>query len=159
MNESGFALRRGETGDAAAVAAASRLHVEYGLASWWTRRRVCRLLADPSGTLLVAEVRGDFAGFALARRGNAALHLLSFAVLPRYRRQAIGSALLGELAGYAARHGLAALRLEVRGGNRGARRFYHRQGFRTLAVRSLYYRSGETAVVMARRAPGLQPPA
>ncbi len=159
MNTCEFRLRRGEPADAAAVAAASRLHVEYGLAPWWTRRRVCTVLEDPRSALLVAEVHGDFAGFALARRGSAGLHLLSFAVLPRYRRRTIGSALLDELAAHAARHGLASLRLEVRGGNRRARRFYHGHGFRTLAVRSLFYRSGEAAIVMARRAPESQPPA
>lgn len=151
-------IRSGERGDARQVASACRLHVEYGLVHCWTPRRVRTAIEDGRHALYVAEVAGDFAGFALARCGDAGVHLLAFAVLPGYRRRAIGRTLIARLDAYAVRHGLASLRLEVRSGNRRARRFYFLQGFRTLACRSLYYGSGEPATVMARR-PGAQPPA
>lgn len=147
-------IRAADRADAAAIAGACRLHVEYGLPPTWTAARIARAIDDERSLVLVADSRGDLAGFLLARRGELSIHLQLLAVLPRYRRRRLGSLLLETLERDGISAGTRSLRLEVRSGNLGARRFYRRHGYRVLAMRSNYYRGGEAAAIMAR---SLQP--
>ncbi len=143
-------IRPAERADAASIASACRLHVEYGLRPTWTAARVARAIDDPRAFVLVADSRGDLAGFLVARRGEFSIHLQLLAVLPRYRRRRLGSRLLGTLERDGITAGSRCLRLEVRSGNLGARRFYRQHGYRMLAMRSNYYGGGEAAAIMAR---------
>lgn len=143
-------LRDADHGEAGAIADASRLHVEYALPVAWTTRRIKHAIADEATRVLVADAAGDIAGFAIARCGEHALHVMLLGVLPRYRRQRVGARLLDALERDAAAAGLRTARLELRSGNHGARRFYHGRGYWLLGVRALYYGNGEAAAVMAR---------
>ena len=40
--------------------------------------------------------------------------------------------------------------LEVRETNLGARRFYERQGFKSVAIRKNYYSNGDNAILMVK---------
>ncbi len=62
------------------------------------------------------------------------------AVLPSYRRKGVASALIGQLTvGLPQGCPVAALFLEVRRANQGARRLYEGMGFKPVAERSGYY--------------------
>lgn len=147
---SSVTIRPADRSEAATIARACRLHVEYGLPPYWTAGRIARAIEDPNCRLLVADLRGDIAGFALARRDCFSLHLQLIAVLPPHRRRQLGSRLLESLENDGIAAGLRCMRLEVRSGNHAARRFYRRHGYCMLAVRPDFYGSREPAAVMAR---------
>lgn len=76
-------------------------------------------------------------------------HVTTFAVLPGWRRQGLGSRLLLALLDLAAEIGASVATLEVRLSNQGARHLYERFGFRPVGVRPGYYSdNGEDALIM-----------
>jgi len=99
---------------------------------------------------LVASVGGEMAGFAIMHFGNVRAHLVLLAVEPLHRNSGIGGALLRWLETSCVTAGIQDVRLEVRAGNRLARRFYRRRGFRTVGRIAGYYDQMESAVIMAK---------
>ncbi|MDH4047042.1 MAG: GNAT family N-acetyltransferase [Gammaproteobacteria bacterium] len=144
-------IRAAHISEAALIASASRLHVEYGLQWRWTPSRIRQQIRDPETMVLIASVRGDIAGFAIMHFGDERAHLLLLAVLPQHRRRGIGSAMLRWLEESCKTAGIRHVRLEVRSANRGARDFYARAGYRYLGQISAYYDGRESAAVMARQ--------
>ncbi len=117
----------------------------YGEA--WTRRQLedsmvagnCHyLLAGPDG--LAPEDGEPTAGFALSRTGFQEEELLLFAVLPEWRRQGIGQAMLQRFAAAARSRGARRLYLEMRRGN-PAEFLYRQFGFVSVGERPNYYRA------------------
>jgi ribosomal-protein-alanine N-acetyltransferase len=100
--------------------------------------------------VLVARISEEIAGFAIMHYGDDEAHLALFAVTPRYRRGGVGRRLLAWLEKCAVVAGIARIVLEVRAGNRGARAFYERLGYRKLADLPRYYEGREAAVRMGR---------
>jgi len=143
-------LRPAEHCEARSLSAACRLEVEYGLARFWTAARIAEAIDDPLVTATVADADGEIAGCVLSRAADRVSHLQLLFVRPRYRRQGVGRRLVASVSGVAP----AGVRLEVRGGNRGAVAFYRRQGFRVLAIRAGYYSDGEPAVIMGSTSTG-----
>ncbi|MBC8331442.1 MAG: GNAT family N-acetyltransferase [Anaerolineae bacterium] len=88
-------------------------------------------------------------GFVAGEQGQEAGlgWIATFAVLPEYRRQGIGSALLDtcEAALEAKR-----IRLTVQTGNTAAIQLYKKYGYQTVGLWPSYYRSGEDAVVFEK---------
>jgi len=76
--------------------------------------------------------------------------LCEIAVRPDARRQGIGQRLLDHLFADAAERGAEALYLEVRTGNRPARRLYEAAGFEAIGTRRRYYADGESATLYRR---------
>lgn len=123
---------------------------EFGEA--WNRRQVSDslLLTGTAYCLIGAEGSIDpepevaTAGFALTRSVFDEEELLLFAVLPQYRGQGLGAALLTEVIARARLRGIRRLFLEMRRNN-PAGKLYTGFGFRTVGVRPGYYRtvSGE----------------
>jgi ribosomal-protein-alanine N-acetyltransferase len=144
-------LRAAHISEAATIASASRLHVEYGLRWRWTPSRIRQQIRDPDTMVLVATVRGDIAGFALMHFGEQRAHLQLLAVLPVYRRCGIGTSLLHWLEKSCVTAGIQHIRLEVRSRNQAAQEFYARGGYRCLGQISGYYDGREAASVMARQ--------
>src|SRR5579885_177693 len=108
-----------------------------------TRRYLLELLdtcQKQSGQLFVAEIDGRIAGFVcvwLEREPESYLtslalyaYISDLVVLPAYRRQGLGSALLAQAETFAAQQGVRALRITVLARNEGAKEVYHRAGFR-----------------------------
>lgn len=95
-------------------------------------------LIDPRGGMIMARIAGDEA------------EILTLAVLPDQRRQGLARALLAEAAHVVARHGAAALFLEVALRNTPARGLYEGAGFVRVGQRRRYYADGDDAVVMRR---------
>jgi ribosomal protein S18 acetylase RimI-like enzyme len=99
------------------------------------------------GQLFVAEVEGRVAGFVCVwLEGEPESYLTSLAnyayisdlvVLPAYRRQGLGSALLARAEAFAKERGAPALRINVLARNAGAWAVYHQAGFRDYEIRLL----------------------
>ncbi|MBP1727168.1 MAG: Acetyltransferase [Deltaproteobacteria bacterium] len=77
-------------------------------------------------------------------------HLVSLVVARRHRRQGIGTRLVEEVI---RRSPGIPLRLEVRVGNHGARRFYERLGFGQVEKMESYYADGEDGLLLERAVP------
>jgi ribosomal protein S18 acetylase RimI-like enzyme len=84
-------------------------------------------------TLIVAEVEGRAVGTVslYSRNGRAAaIHLFALEVGQEWRNRGIGTALIDHVISEAREGGHTSVFLEVRADNSGARRLYHRLGFR-----------------------------
>lgn len=76
-------------------------------------------------------------------------HITNVAVHPEFRKNGVGSKLIGELLRISAMEGIKSLTLEVRKGNIPARRLYEKYGFKPEGLRKGYYAdNGEDAVIM-----------
>ena len=126
----------------------SRDLIESGLGWSWTERRVLRSIRDRNTNVIVALENGRTVGFALMQYLEEEAHLLLFAVLPKYRRTGVGTAMLVWLEKTALVAGIGTIHLEVRARNEGARRFYQRMGFDELETVRGYYRGVEAAMRM-----------
>ena len=91
------------------------------------------------------------AGFILARDLGGEVEILSLAVLPQWRRQGIGRALLDAAIAAAGRRGAGSIVLEVAVENAAARRLYAAFGFVEVGRRPRYYQcsggSGDALVL------------
>ena len=78
--------------------------------------------------------------------------LLNIAVSGAYRRMGLGAHLLSFVMKEAERKGVAAVYLEVRESNTGARNLYRSAGFTEIGVRKKYYQNPtEDAVLMMKK--------
>ncbi len=100
--------------------------------------------------VLVASIEGNLSGFAIMKFRDDESHLFLLAVATRMQRTGIGRALLAWLEKSCRTAGMRHIRVEVRVGNRNARKFYERAGFRFVGQVAGYYDRHEPAVVMAK---------
>jgi len=111
----------------------------------WTRRDYEQILLTASTFLtrraFIALSDSNLAGFAAAGwlPGEAAAEVEGLVVDEKYRRQGIGSTLLGACTEWAANAGASSMRLEVRASNAAALALYHRHGFAAVGRRRAYY--------------------
>lgn len=143
-------LRAAHISEAGAIASMSRLLVEHGLNWRWTPSRVRRSIRDRETMVLVASSDGRFSGFAIMKFRDDDAHLFLLAVEPRMQRLGVGAALLAWLEKSCRTAGMRHIRVEVRAGNRNAKRFYERAGFRFVGQVAGYYDRHEAAVVMVK---------
>jgi ribosomal-protein-alanine N-acetyltransferase len=136
--------------DAGGIAEMSRLLIETGLPWSWTEARVRRSVRNLDTAVIVARDRRRLAGFAIMEFLDAHAHLNLLAVLPGYRQQGIGSALIRWLESSARTAGIFAIRLELRAQNHAAQRFYAKLGYATAGQQAGYYAGVEDAVCMTR---------
>ena len=137
--------------DVSAIARGSRDLVEHGLAWSWTPRRVLRSLRSRTALVVVARVGDPLAGFAIMRYGDDEAHLDLLAVVPHQRGRGVGRRLVEWLEKPALVAGITTVVVEARAGNRGARAFYERLGYRELGLLAGYYQGRESALRMSRR--------
>jgi [ribosomal protein S18]-alanine N-acetyltransferase len=122
----------------------------------WTRRDYEQiLLAEPAEPLarcsMVAICDGNLVGFVVATllQQETVAELDGLVVDQNYRRQGIGSALVGASMAWAAHAGALDLRLEVRASNAAAIALYRRHAFSQVGIRRAYYSAPpEDAVLM-----------
>jgi len=136
--------------DAERIAVMSRDFIEHGLGWSWDAARVARRIRQRETNVVVAESGAELVGFGLMQYLDDQAHLLLFGVEPIYRRQGIGSELLGWLETCAITAGIELIFLESRVTNAEARGFYSAQGYRELAVMPRYYSGREDAVRMGK---------
>jgi ribosomal-protein-alanine N-acetyltransferase len=134
--------------DAATIAAMSRHLIEHGLAWSWDEIRVVRAMRNRDCVVLGARDRRRLVGFAIMEFHAVHAHLNLLAVVPGYRRMAVGTRLLEWLEASARTAGVFTVNLELRAGNDGARAFYEKLGYREIGRKTAYYDGREDALRM-----------
>lgn len=112
-----------------------------------SRRSLRYFIAAPNAEVIVAEIKGVLAGYALVafRKGSAIARLYSIATDPDFRGRNLGLALLRAAERLALKRGAEFMRLEVRCRNRRAIALYERQGYRRFGRIDDYYEDGAPA--------------
>lgn len=118
----------------------------------WPLFDLIAVLTWPDIVRLKAVVDGAMVGFIAGdpRPQENTAWIATLGVLPAYRRQGIGLALLNACE---ARLSQPRLRLCVRVSNLAAIRLYEKAGYFSLEVWQKYYRDGEDALVMEKIRP------
>lgn len=136
--------------DAEAIAVLSRDEIEYGFRWSWTPARVLHCIHDPHYNVIVAREGTRVIGFALMSYQAEHAHLSLFGVAPSHRRRGVGKALWNWLEETMCIAGIAAVQVELRASNAGARAFYERVGFEQVNATRGYYQGVETALHMIK---------
>ncbi|MGZ7107779.1 MAG: GNAT family N-acetyltransferase [Methanobacterium sp.] len=77
-------------------------------------------------------------------------HIISLAIDKKYRKKGMASELVKNVINIFTKCNLREIKLEVRKGNKGARKFYQKMGFDEKDILESYYEDGEDAVIMIR---------
>jgi ribosomal-protein-alanine N-acetyltransferase len=117
------------------------MHAACFPAEPWDAEALARILDLAGAFGLLAWQGEEPAGFAVARDLGDEVEILTIGVLPGYRGQGHGGALLAAVATEAARCGAGSLVLEVAETNIAARALYRGFGFTQVGRRPAYYRS------------------
>jgi ribosomal-protein-alanine N-acetyltransferase len=118
----------------------------------WDADALGQILALSGGFGHLAWQADSPAGFVLARDLGGEVEILSLGVVPQWRRQGIGRALLDAVIAEAGRRRSFSVVLEVAAGNETARRLYAAFGFVEVGRRPRYYtRTGGTADALILR--------
>jgi ribosomal-protein-alanine N-acetyltransferase len=105
-------------------------------------------LPEWSGPLaLVSESGGEVTGFLMGREVADEAEVFTVAVVPNFRRQGHGAALVSAAIDGLRTRGVKNLFLEVRESNLGAIAFYERFGFSKIGRRKVYYLDPEEAAI------------
>ena len=115
----------------------------------WPLWDLIGVLTFPNVVRLKAMSDGQMVGFIAAdiRRGEGAAWVATIGVLPEYRQQGIGTALLQTCE---KRLAVPRIRLSVRISNGDAIRLYMRLGYQRSGTWSRYYADGEDALVLEK---------
>jgi len=121
----------------------------------WTEEDFLRCLRQRNCIGMVAEFNEKVVGFMIYELHKTKLHILNFAVHPRFRRLGIGQQMVSKLIGKLSSHRRTRVTLAVRETNLNAQLFFRAQDFRAVKVlRSYYEDSGEDAFQMQYRIAG-----
>lgn len=108
------------------------------LSSPWTESAFLALLQNPCYGGWLAVIRGVAVGFIMVSCIPPEAEILTFAVVPEWRRQHIGQGLLRHFLGYC-QQGIAHVFLEVDSTNQPAIKLYQKEGFQQIGQRTDYY--------------------
>jgi [ribosomal protein S18]-alanine N-acetyltransferase len=150
MTEPEISIGIARRSDAPLIATLSRDLIESGLEWSWTPQRVAASIRDTDTIVAVARESQRIAAFGIMRYGDEQAHLDLLGVERHYRRRGLGRRLLEWLEKPAVVGGIAAVLLEVRASNHGARVFYARLGYRAALEIPRYYQGRESAIRMTR---------
>jgi ribosomal-protein-alanine N-acetyltransferase len=121
----------------------------------WTEEDFLRCLRQRNCIGMVAEYNEKVVGFMIYELHKTKLHILNFAVHPRFRRLGIGGQMVAKLIGKLSSHRRTRITLAVRETNLTAQLFFRDQIFRAVKVLRGYYEdSGEDAFLMQYRIAG-----
>jgi len=118
----------------------------------WTEEDFLRCLRQRNCIGMVAECGERVVGFMIYELHKQKLHILNFAVHPKYRRVGVGTQMVSKLISKLSSHRRTRITLEVRETNLPAQLFFRSQGFKGVKVlRTFYEDSGEDAYLMQYR--------
>lgn len=118
----------------------------------WSEDDFIRCLRQRNCIGMVADVDDQVAGFMIYELHKTRLHILNFAVDPRFRRRGIGREMVNKLVGKLSQQRRTRVLLEVRETNLAAQLFFRSQNFRAVSVLREYYEdSPEDAYLMQFR--------
>jgi len=120
----------------------------------WPLWDLIGVLTFPNVLHIKATVEGQMVGFVAAdlRRSENVAWIATIGVLPEFRRQGIGGALLVAVE---ERIGLSSIRLSVRISNVPALTLYNRLGYHRYGSWPNYYADGEDALVLEKNLKGI----
>lgn len=125
-------------------------------ASPWSRQFFLEELQAAHARSILCQTGGKPIGYVIYWELPGELDIHNVAVHPRYRRQGVARAMLGDIIESAVKRGLRRMTLEVRRSNDAAQTLYRSLGFEVCGLRKGYYSdNGEDAWLMERK---LQPP-
>jgi ribosomal protein S18 acetylase RimI-like enzyme len=118
-----------------------------------SRQSLRRFLSSPHAELMIAEVDGRLAGYALVlfRSGTHGARLYSIAISPSCGRRGVGKALLAAAEQAAVARHCTWLRLEVHESNAAAIALYRQSGYRQFGRHEEYYGDAAAALRMHKR--------
>ncbi len=145
MTATPITVRPATTGDLERVAA---LDVACFREEAWDEASLRGEDGGPSRGLLVAEVAGEVAGYAVVFVAGDVADLLRIGVDPGFRRGGVATALLDGARRFAGEGGADRLLLEVASRNTGALACYRAAGGELIDTRPRYYRDGDDAYVV-----------
>lgn len=118
---------------------------------------------DPYPASIIIDIYNLGAGFLVAQQDNIVVgyiifwiryedegHIISIAVDKNYRRKGVGEELVNYAVDIFKKCNVKEIKLEVRVGNAGARKFYTELGFKEKKIFEGYYEDGENAVIMKK---------
>ena len=118
----------------------------------WSEEDFIRCLRQRNCIGMVAEHADRPIGFMIYELHRTRLHILNFAVHPRYQRRTVGRQMIEKLIGKLSAKRRNRIVLEVRETNLPAQLFFRACGFRAIAVlRNFYDETTEDAYVMQYR--------
>ena len=119
--------------------------------------------SDPYPANILVDIYNLGAGFLVAQENNRVVgyiifwikfedegHIISIAVDKNYRRMEVGSKLVETSLNIFKKYNVKRIKLEVRVGNKGARKFYRKMGFKEEKIVEDYYEDNEDAVIMSQ---------
>ncbi|MBZ2165582.1 ribosomal protein S18-alanine N-acetyltransferase [Methanobacterium spitsbergense] len=119
--------------------------------------------SDPYPANILVDIYNLGAGFLVAQENNRVVgyiifwikfedegHIISIAVDKSYRRMEVGSKLVETSLNIFKKYNVRKIKLEVRVGNKGARKFYSKMGFKEEKIVEDYYDDNEDAVIMSQ---------
>jgi [ribosomal protein S18]-alanine N-acetyltransferase len=119
--------------------------------------------SDPYPANILVDIYNLGAGFLVAQENNMVVgyiifwikyedegHIISIAVDKNHRRKDIGSKLVETSLEAFKKFDVKVIKLEVRIGNKGARKFYSKMGFKEEKLVADYYEDGEDAAIMSK---------
>ncbi len=118
---------------------------------------------DPYPASIIIDIYNLGAGFLVAQQDNMIVgyiifwiryedegHIISIAVDKNYRRKGVGAELVKYAVDIFKKCNVREIKLEVRVGNGGARKFYTNLDFKESKICEGYYEDGEDAVIMKK---------
>jgi [ribosomal protein S18]-alanine N-acetyltransferase len=118
----------------------------------WSEDDFIRCLRQRNCIGMVAEHDDHVAGFMIYELHKSRLHILNFAVAPRYRRRGVALQMTNKLTGKLSSQRRTRIMLEVRETNLAAQLFFKEVGFRAVSVlRDFYEDTTEDAYMMQYR--------
>ncbi|MEO8495652.1 MAG: ribosomal protein S18-alanine N-acetyltransferase [Planctomycetota bacterium] len=115
----------------------------------WSEEDFIRCLRQRNCIGMVAEFDEQVVGFMIYELHKTRLHVLNFAVNPKFRRRAVGQAMIGKLVSKLSHQRRNRILLEVRETNLSAQLFFRNIGFRAVSVlRDFYDDTAEDAYLM-----------
>jgi len=149
-DESRLVFRSVAEKDLARLTRLDRLCFEPGIA--YSQRDLRRFLSIPGSESVIAESRGELAGFAIGYPDSPDLaRVVTLDVAPSCRRRGLGEKLLDALLARLAASGARRVLLEVDVRNSGAIAFYRKLGFAQSGRLPSYYGRGLDAFEMRRK--------
>ena len=117
----------------------------------WSEKSVAGELDNPLALWLVVMEGDRLAGYVGSQTVMDETDMMNLAVVPQFRRQGVGEALVNALTASLKEMGSRCLTLEVRDSNEAARALYGKLGFREIGRRRGYYRDPREDALILRK--------
>lgn len=118
----------------------------------YSRTELAGYIHRQSSVTVVAELKGEIAGYIVAERGGRkAGHIITLDVRQQARRSGLGSQLMAAAEERLCALGCSSVLLEVAVDNAAAIAFYHGHGYATLATIPRYYNDRTDALLLGKR--------